>query len=126
MVNIDDVTHALRHSREAAVNIAEGAKQAQILASEAERKEQVNQALGEAEAIEAKAIATATAIEAVAKAMQTPGGNDVVKLQVATEYVQAFGNIAKEGNTMLIPANAGEPAAMVAQAMSIYDTVRKA
>jgi len=110
--------------REAAVNVAEGDKTSQILASEAERKEQVNQALGEAEAIEAKANATAKAITVVAAAIQQAGGEDAVKMKIAEDYVAAFGNIAKEGNTMLIPANAGEPAGMIAQALSIYDTVK--
>jgi regulator of protease activity HflC (stomatin/prohibitin superfamily) len=110
--------------REAAVNVAEGAKASQILASEAERMEQVNQALGEAEAITAKATATAKAIEVVAAAMQVPGGHDAVKMQVAEEYIAAFGHIAKTGNTLLLPANTGDPASMVAQAMSIYESVK--
>ena len=110
--------------REAAVNVAEGAKASQILASEAERMEQVNQALGEAEAITAKATATAKAIEVVAAAMQVPGGHDAVKMQVAEEYIAAFGHIAKTGNTLLLPANTGDPSSMVAQAMSIYESVK--
>lgn len=45
-------------------------------------------------------------------------------MKIAEDYIAAFGKIAKEGNTMLIPANAGEPASMVAQALSIYDNVK--
>lgn len=37
--------------------------------------------------------------------------------------LQAFGNIAKEGNTMLIPSNPSDPASIVAQAMAIYKQV---
>ena len=43
-----------------------------------------------------------------------------MSLQVAQQYVEAFGKLAKEGTTLLLPANPADPAAMVAQAMSIF------
>jgi hypothetical protein len=39
---------------------------------------------------------------------------------VAEQYLQAFSQLAKESTTMLLPSNASEPAAMIAQALSIY------
>ena len=39
---------------------------------------------------------------------------------MAEKYVTAFGEIAKESNTILLPANAGDVGSMVAQAMTIY------
>lgn len=39
------------------------------------------------------------------------------------QYLAAFGNIAKAGNTMLLPSSASDPATMVAQALSIYNNV---
>ena len=36
-------------------------------------------------------------------------------LRVAEQYLAAFGNIAKHGNTILLPAGANDPASMVAQ-----------
>ena len=36
---------------------------------------------------------------------------------------QAFGKLAKEGNTLLLPTGVSDPAGMVAQALSIYNTV---
>ena len=41
-------------------------------------------------------------------------------------YVEAFSKLAKESNTLLLPANAGDPAAMVAQALGVFGTVSKA
>jgi hypothetical protein len=41
-------------------------------------------------------------------------------LAVAEKYITAFGQIAKESNTILLPANVGDAGSMVAQAMSIY------
>ena len=55
--------------RESEINVAEGQKQAQILASEAMRMENINRAQGEANAIIAKATARADAIERVAEAI---------------------------------------------------------
>lgn len=38
--------------------------------------------------------------------------------------MEAFGRIAKKGNTILLPANANDPASMVAQAMSVFRSVQ--
>ena len=38
------------------------------------------------------------------------GGSDAVSLRLAQEYIEAFGKLAKETNTMLLPTNAGDPA----------------
>lgn len=55
--------------------------------------------------------------------MGEEGGTQAAGFRVAEQYMQAFSSIAKEGNTMLLPANTHEPAAMVAQALSIFGTV---
>ena len=39
------------------------------------------------------------------------------------QYLIAFGQIDKAGNTLLLPAATNDPANMVAQALSIYKTV---
>ncbi|KAJ2733008.1 Stomatin-like protein 2, mitochondrial [Coemansia sp. BCRC 34962] len=111
-------------SRQSAINVAEGAKQAQILASEAEKMQQINRAMGEAEAIRQTALAEATAIERVAQAIHgTDGGQQAASLQVAQQYVEAFGNIAKQANTIVVPASANDVAGMVTQAMSVFSAV---
>lgn len=112
-------------SRESAINVAEGAKRAEVLASEAEQQRQVNQALGEASAIRAKAEATAEAIRVVASAIEDAGGSEAVALRVADNYIEAFGNIAKEGTTLLLPADVSNPASMIATALSIYEKSNK-
>lgn len=43
------------------------------------------------------------------------GGRDAVALQVAQQYVEAFANIAKETNTVLLPSNMSDPASMITQ-----------
>jgi hypothetical protein len=39
-------------------------------------------------------------------------------------YVDAFGQVAKKGTTMLLPHNAADPASMVATAMGVFEAVR--
>ncbi|KAJ1720014.1 Stomatin [Coemansia erecta] len=110
--------------RQAAINVAEGAKQAQILASEAIKAEQINRALGEAEAIRQTAFAEAQAIERVARAIsESEAGEMAAGLHVAQQYVEAFGNIAKEANTIVVPASANDAASMVSQAMAVFSSI---
>jgi regulator of protease activity HflC (stomatin/prohibitin superfamily) len=94
--------------RQSAINIAEGKKQSVILASEALRAEQINMANGEAEAILLKANATANGIDAVARSIAQGEGaaQSAISLSVAEKYVDAFGNLAKEGTSVIVPAMA--------------------
>lgn len=101
------------------INIATGEREAFIQRSEGERQAAINTAQGQAEAIKAVASATAQAIQQVAQAIQSPGGMDAVNLKVAEKYVEAFGNVAKEGNTLILPGNLADMGSMVATAMSI-------
>lgn len=104
------------------INIATGEREAFIQRSEGEKQSAINRAQGEAEAIKAVAAATAQAIQQVAQAIQSPGGMDAVNLKVAEKYVEAFGNVAKEGNTLILPGNLADMGTMVATAMSIVKT----
>ncbi|MQM06349.1 hypothetical protein Taro_039170 [Colocasia esculenta] len=106
--------------RQANINIADGRKNAVILESEAAMTDQVNRAKGEAEAILAKSKATAEGLRLLSDAMIQHGGSEAASLRIAEQYIKAFGNIAKEGTTMLLPSPAGHPSAMVAQALAIY------
>lgn len=101
------------------INIATGEREAYIQRSEGEKQAAINTAQGQAEAIKTVAAATAQAIQQVATAIQSPGGMDAVNLKVAEKYVEAFGNVAKAGNTMILPGNMADMGSMVAAAMSI-------
>lgn len=101
------------------INIATGEREAFIQRSEGEKQAAINTAQGEAAAIIAVATATAQAIQQVALAIQSPGGMDAVNLKVAEKYVEAFGNVAKAGNTLILPGNLADMGGMVATAMSI-------
>jgi regulator of protease activity HflC (stomatin/prohibitin superfamily) len=104
--------------RDSAINKAEGEKQQVIKASEARKQQQINEAEGQAAAILAVASATAEGIRQVAIATTAPGGSQAVQLRVAEQYVAEFGNLAKAGNTLIIPANLSDISGMIATAMS--------
>jgi regulator of protease activity HflC (stomatin/prohibitin superfamily) len=108
--------------RDAAINTAEGEKQQVIKASEANRQQQINEAEGQASAIRAVATATAQGIREVADAIQTVGGRDAVQLRVAEQYVTQFGNLARQSNTVIVPATVSDVAGMIATAMRVFDT----
>ena len=110
--------------RQSAINVAEGQKQSVILESEAMQAKQINYAKGEAEAIWMRADAQAKAILRTAQVIQQEGGHDAVSLGVAEKYIESFGQIAKEGNTVIVPANVGDAAGMVTQLMAVFDKVK--
>jgi len=109
--------------RAAEINVAEGKRTSRILASEAERQEQINKASGEAAAMLAVAEARAKGLQLVAKALSVQDGKEAASLTVAEQYVEAFHNLAKTNNTLILPSNAGDVPSAVAQAMTIYTSL---
>jgi regulator of protease activity HflC (stomatin/prohibitin superfamily) len=98
--------------REASVNRAEGVKQKVIL-----------EATAEAESIVVRAKATRESLALVGEELGREAGREAARMRVAELYLREFGNIAKEGNTVLLPADAGNPAVMVANAMAAMGAV---
>jgi regulator of protease activity HflC (stomatin/prohibitin superfamily) len=105
--------------RDAKINEAEGEKQRVIKESEAAKQQQINEAEGEAQAILAVATATAEGLRRVAHSLIEQGGEQAMQLRVAEAYVQQFGNLAKEGNTLVVPSNLTDIASMIALATNI-------
>jgi regulator of protease activity HflC (stomatin/prohibitin superfamily) len=105
--------------RDAKINEAEGEKQRVIKESEAAKTQQINEAQGEAEAILAVATATAEGLRKVALAMTSEGGAEAMQLRIAEQYIGEFGNLAKAGNTYVVPANLGDLTSMMALATDV-------
>ncbi len=105
--------------RDAKINEAEGDKQRIIKNSEANKTQQINEAEGEAEAILAVATATAQGLREVAAAVTDQGGPDAMQLRIAEQYIQQFGNLAKAGNTFVVPSNLADLTSMMALATDI-------
>ena len=105
--------------RDSAINKAEGEKQKVIKESEATMQQQINEADGQAAAIKTVAVATADGLRSVAEAIEAPGGHQAVQLRVAEQYIEKLGMLAKQNNTMIIPANMADISSIIATAMSV-------
>ena len=111
--------------RQEEINLADGQKQGAVLTSEGEKQAAINKAQGDATAIRLIAEATAAGVRAVAEAIGDKGGMDAANLKVAQQYIEAFAQLAKTSNTLIIPANASDIAGVVATAMSVLAKTRQ-
>ena len=98
---------------QARINMAEGAKAAAIAESEGKLQAMKNQAEGDAVLIRAVAQAT------VADQMEKPGGTQAANLRVAENYLEQFGKLAKEGNTMILPTDLANISGLVSSLTSV-------
>jgi len=105
--------------RQATMNRADGDRQELIARSEGEKQKRINEAEGQAAEILSIADATAEGIKKIAAAIQNPGGHEAVNLRVAEQYIEQFGKIAKEGNTLILPSNLTDVSSLVATATSV-------
>ena len=102
--------------RDAKINEAEGQKQQVIKHSEGAKQQQINEAEGQAQAILAVASATAEGLRQVAESLRTEGGRDAMQLRIAEQWVEQFGQLAKTGNTFVVPANLSDIGSVIALA----------
>lgn len=104
--------------RQAMINRAEGERAEAIALSEGEKMKRINEAEGRAQEIYKIAVATAEGITKVAESLALPGGHEAANLDVAKKYIDEFGKLAKENNTMILPANLADISSMVATVTS--------
>ena len=105
--------------KQAKINRAEGDKQEMIAKSEGEKMKRINEAEGRGQEIERVAIATAQGIREIAKAINEEGGMNAVNLRIAEQYLNEFGKLAKESNSLIIPNNLSDISGMIATAMTV-------
>ncbi|MEN8189210.1 MAG: SPFH domain-containing protein [Thermodesulfobacteriota bacterium] len=111
--------------KQATINRSEGDRAEAIALSEGEKMKRINEAEGRAQEILKVAEATAEGIKKVAESLSTPGGTEAANLEVAKKYLDQFGKMAKENNTMIIPGNLSDVTSMVATAMSTLNHVKQ-
>lgn len=107
--------------RQARINRADGERCEAIAHSEGEKQKRINEAQGRAEEIRLVAEATANGIATVAAAIKNEGGSDAVNLQLAEKYIAEFGKLAKEGNSMIIPADLANVSGFIKAASKVLD-----
>jgi len=105
--------------RQAKINRAEGEKQQAIAISEGEKTKRINEAGGRAQEILLVAEAQASGIRQVAAAINEQGGLNAVNMQLAQQYLNEFGKLAKTNNTMIIPSDLANVAGILKAATSV-------
>ena len=105
--------------RQQQINTSEGQRQQEINIADGRRQAEILRAEGEAKAIELVAAATASAIRAIAAAAVADGGIEALQMQLAKDFIDKWGNLAKQGTTMIIPADLGNIGAVVATALQM-------
>ena len=111
-------------TKQAKINNAEGDKQELIKKSEGEMQKRINEAAGRASEIEQIAKATANGLRAISSAISEENGLNAVNLRIAEQYLNAFGNIAKTNNTLILPSNLTDIAGIVATATSVFNETK--
>lgn len=104
--------------KQALINRAAAERAEAIALSEGEKMKRINEAEGRAQEILKVAEATAEGIRQVGQALAEPGGHEAANLDVAKNYLNQFGKLAKENNTMILPGNLTDVSSMVATAMA--------
>ncbi|MEN8155153.1 MAG: band-7 C-terminal domain-containing protein, partial [Acidobacteriota bacterium] len=103
----------------------EGQKQETVKYSEGERIKRENEAKGEAAAILEVARATAEGIREISLAMNQPGGKDAVSMRIAVDWIESFKALAKDTNSMIIPANLTDIASITSILNNAFDFSKK-
>src|SRR5271155_2406595 len=103
--------------RQQQINTSEGQRQQEINIADGRKQAEVLRAEGEAKAIELVASATADAIRAIATAAVVEGGIEALQMQLAKDFIDKWGNLAKQGPPRTIPADLGNIGAVVGTAL---------
>ena len=86
------------------INISEGERQEAVNLSEGEKQKRINEALGRAKEISLVAEATAKGLRLVAGALQKPGGNEALKMQLVDQYIVELGRVLESAQVNVVPA----------------------
>ncbi|WP_028315591.1 SPFH domain-containing protein [Desulfatibacillum aliphaticivorans] len=105
--------------KQAKINRAQGDKQELIERSEGEKQKRINEADGKAQEILRIAAATARGLREIADAINQEGGMNAVNLRIAEGYLQEFGKLAKENNTMIVPTDLSDVSGVLAAIGSV-------
>ena len=97
--------------KQSQINRADGERQAAILRSEGEQQAAINVAQGQAEAI-----------RLVREQIKQDGGSEAVQLEVAKAALEQYGQLAKQGNSLIIMGDNADPSGWLAKAMAVLKT----
>ncbi|WP_286234620.1 SPFH domain-containing protein [Thalassotalea sediminis] len=87
------------------INHSEGEMTEMINISEGEKQRRINAAEGKAAEILAIATATGNAIEKVAQAIELPGGDQAIQMQLNEQYLSKLSGLSDKSRKVILPAN---------------------
>ncbi len=91
--------------KQSKINRSEGIKTEIINHSEGEMQRRINEAEGKAEEIITIARATAESIERIATVIAAPGGKNVVRMQLGSQYLKQFKGLNGSTSRVILPGN---------------------
>ena len=91
--------------KQSRINVSEGRKAEMINVSEGQMQKMINEAEGRASEITAIAEATAGSIEKISAAIRTDGGDESVRLQLATRYLERLKVVARSETQVVLPTD---------------------
>jgi regulator of protease activity HflC (stomatin/prohibitin superfamily) len=91
--------------RASRINRSEGLMTEMINISEGEKQRRINSAEGKAAEILAIAQATGNSIAKIAMAIEQPGGQQALDLQLSEQYLQQMQGLSKANRKVILPAN---------------------
>lgn len=89
--------------KESKIIHSQGVRTEAINLSEGVRQKRINEAKGKAQEIELLATASAQGMELVAQAINSPGGDIAVKMQLVEQFVDQVGEVLKKSNVSVLP-----------------------
>lgn len=91
--------------KQSRINRSEGDMTEMINISEGEKQRRINSAEGKAEEILAIATATSEAINTIADAIEQPGGDQAIEMQLNEQYIQQLAGLSAKDRKIVLPAN---------------------
>jgi len=87
------------------INRSEGLMTEMINISEGEKQRRINAAEGKSAEILAIAKATGDSISKIANAIEQPGGEKALNMQLSEQYLEQLSGLSQQGRKVILPAN---------------------
>lgn len=87
------------------INTSEGQMSEMINKSEGEMRKRINEAEGKAQEILSLGKATAESLRKIGTAIEIPGGEEAIKLELAQKYFGSLAKMKREENSVIISGN---------------------
>ncbi len=110
--------------KESKIRLSEGDKIEAINISEGEKQRRINIAKGRAMEIELIASATAEGVKMVAEAINQPGGDKAVKMQLLEQFIDEVGEVMNAAKITFLPTEMGNIKAAFEGIDKVTDKVR--